>query len=410
VVLTNTTDRPVPGVVTAVAVGGPPRAKPVTVPPEGDLSVVPAQISPGTWVAAEVVLQGGGVAVSQSVVGPLGWSVAPCSSETADRWLFAHGSTGPGDGLALSLFNPGSTDAVVDITLLTSDAGPLRPPAYQGVAVPAGAVVSEYLGDHAPGHTSMATEVTALSGSIVAAQLQAFGQPAFGGLSLTMGSPSPSPKWAFAQSTGMAGGSVVFHVLNPSDRPVRVRVDLALQQGSADPLVLTVPRQSATAITTAQQSRIPPNMPFAATFTAMGKNGVVVERQVVSSRPAKAPAVGESTGLPGGDRHWLVPTVAAPGIGTDSLAVADLSTKPVTVTVSALTAGGLKPLAGLTGKIVSPRQPLELNATAGGVAGQSVGQAALVVSATGPVAIELDGSPVGSPGVAVLPAFALSQP
>jgi hypothetical protein len=415
IVLTNTTDRMVTGMVTVATVGGVTGTRPVTVPAEGQLSVVPAQIASGTWLAAKVVLDGGGVAVSQSVADPLGWSAAPCSAETAPQWWFADGSTAPGNALQLSLFNPGSTDAVVDVTLLTSDAGRLQPPAYQGVSVPAGGVASVNLVDHASGHASMATEVTALRGSIVAAQLQGFGQAAFGGLSLNIGAPSPSRQWAFAQSTSVSGGSVVFHVFNPSTKAARVRVDLGLEQGTADPLSLTVPARSTTALVTAQQSRIPANMPFAVTFSSEGKVGVVVERQVVSPRAA-ASAAGESSGLPGGARRWLVPAVPPPGTGAASLAVADLGAKPVTVTVSALTVAGPEPIAGLGSRVVGPRQPLVLAAPAGalsagasgGASAASIGRAALVVTASGPVAIELDGYPVGSPGVTVVPAFALS--
>ena len=65
-------------------------------------------------MAAAVVLDGGGVAVSESVQSPLGWSMAPCAPSTATDWYFAHGATAQGGGLVLSLFNPDATDAVVE--------------------------------------------------------------------------------------------------------------------------------------------------------------------------------------------------------------------------------------------------------------------------------------------------------
>ena len=49
------------------------------------------------------------------VEGPSGWSEAPCASTTSTRWYFASGATSNGNSLYVSLFNPTTSVAVVDL-------------------------------------------------------------------------------------------------------------------------------------------------------------------------------------------------------------------------------------------------------------------------------------------------------
>ncbi len=160
IVLTNAGRHPVHGTLTAVAAlapGAPPPAPwagahtvSVIVPADGQVSVGADQLGSTGLVAAAVVLDGGGVAVAQSVQSPLGWSMAPCAPSTATHWYFAHGATAQGGGLILSLFNPAATDAVVNVALVSSTAGYLAPAAYQGIDIAPGSLVTENIGDHAP--------------------------------------------------------------------------------------------------------------------------------------------------------------------------------------------------------------------------------------------------------------------
>ena len=144
-------------------------------PTDGQLTVGADQLGTTSLVAVAVVLDGGGVAVSQSVQSPLGWSMAPCAPSTATDWYFAHGATSQGGGLVLSLFNPAATDAVVNVSLVSSTAGYLAPAAYQGVDIAPGSLVTENIGDHAPDDDAIATEVSTLSGAVVATELESVG-------------------------------------------------------------------------------------------------------------------------------------------------------------------------------------------------------------------------------------------
>ena len=132
------------------------------------------------------------------MAGPLGFSQAPCASRTARHLYFADGSTALGDGLSLSLFNPTATIAVVDVTFVTAT-GVLAPPAYQGIDIPGGALVTENIDDHVENIAHVATAVAALSGQVVATELESAGPAGSGGPSVVSGPAArrrcgPSPR------------------------------------------------------------------------------------------------------------------------------------------------------------------------------------------------------------------------
>ena len=93
-----------------------------------------------------------------------------------------------------------------------------------------------------------------------------------GGISLTLGSPATASRWIFPQSTGIPGGTVVFHVLNPTKSPATVSVDIGLSQGAgAEPLAMHIPAQSLVTLTGESQTRIPTGVPYSLTFTSAGR-------------------------------------------------------------------------------------------------------------------------------------------
>ncbi len=398
--LTNPTNRPVTGTVTAVPEGGAPRQVPISVPSGGQASVVPAQLASGPEVAATVALAGGGVAVTESVAGPTGWADGACASRSAGRWLFPDASTASGDTATLALYNPGSTSAVVDVTLATSGSGLVAPPDYQEITVAPLSLVTENLGDHVPDDPAVAAVVSTLSGTVVAGELQSFGSPAHGGLALQLGQPA-GDSWSFAQSTQNDGSSNVYTVFDPGLQPARVTVTLGLQRGFAEPYVLEVPAGGKATFSTAGQTRVPVGAAFAARFTSAEGIPVVVSRRVTAPAAAPAPQVGEAVGQPGGARRWLIPSVPPPGTSPWSLAVSDVAGWPVSVTVSTVAAGHPTPVEGLISIRVVPGTPAMIGPTPPPPA------AALLVTATGPITVELDAVPVGTPGVVVVPALPL---
>jgi hypothetical protein len=411
IVFTNAGHHPVHGTLTAVAAlaAAAPEPAPwagahtvsVTVPTDGQVTVGADQLGTTSLVAAAVVLDGGGVAVSESVQSPLGWSMAPCAPSTATNWFFAHGATAQGGGLVLSLFNPAATDAVVNISLVSSTAGYLAPAAYQGIDIAPGSLVTENIGDHAPDDDAIATEVSTLSGAVVATELESSGTVGSGGISLTLGSPATASRWVFPQNTGIPGGTVAFHVLNPTTSPATVSVDIGLSQGAgAEPLAMHIPAQSLVTLTGESQTRIPTGVPYSLTFSSTG-TGIVVSRTVLApaGSPASVPEIGDVSGVPGGNDRWLLPAVVSPGNGAWALAVVDLGSRPATIKI--VTPSG-RAIPGQRVRRVESGSPLVI----GPNPGAPFGTVPFEVSADQPVAVELDALPVAEPGVVVVPAFA----
>lgn len=403
VVLTNTTARTVTGTLAVVPSQGQVRSVPVAVPGDDQIGVAAADGTSGDAVAVTVVLDGGGVGVSQVVSGPLGVSSAPCATTTATRWYFANGSTSQGDTLTLALFNPTTTTAVVNVSLVSPAGVQKVPPAYQGIDVPGDSLTVENVGDHALDDPAVATEVTTLSGAVVAAELQVSDQPGAGGASVVLGADAPSSTWSFAQNTDLSNGSNVFHVFNPSAMPAKVTVRIGLQQGQAEPLTMQVPAGGTASLVAQDQTRIPTGTPYAVTFDAQGGGGIVVDRHVASPPGAPSPQIGDVSGVAGGADGWIVPAVQSPGTGVWALAVVDVGASAATVTVDSAAQDGLVPVTGFAHRrlLAGSLLVIGLNRV------PPIGGNPVVVSSSAPVAVECDGLPAGSPGVVAIPSAVL---
>jgi hypothetical protein len=382
-----------------VSSSGSRRSLAVTVPAGGRVSVQPARFVHGAWVAAAVTLDAGGVGATELVSGPLGTSMTPCASTTSSSWDFAFGTTAGSDALILSLFNPTATAASVDVDLVTASAV-LQPPAYQEIQVAPGAVVTESLGDHAQEQAAVATEVVALSGSVVAQQLQLTTAPARS-LSVELGAPSTAPVWSVPQSTQTPGGDVVVHVLNPSSRSTVVRVGVSDRQGRSSPVLLPVAARSSVAVSAAAQTRIPHGTPFSLVLRSTNGVGIVVSRQTVAAAGTHPPRLGTVGAVPRGARRWSVPLATPSGIRPTTLAVTAVGARPVRVRVTEQRHGAAA-VGNVSFGVVAPGAALVVGLGRAAAAGN-----ALAVDANGPVAVELDAGPAGAPGVLVLPALSV---
>jgi hypothetical protein len=398
-ILTNPSPRAVTGTVTTVSPDAAPVMTTVPVPGRTQTALSPTGAGSGP-TASTVVFNGSGVGVTQAVSGPLGFSNSPCASTTARQWYFADASTAPGETLTLSLFNPTATVAVVDVSFVTAT-GLVAPPAYQGIDVPGDSLVAEDVGNHVQNTAHLATMVTSLSGEVVAAELEAAATAGQSGPSVVLGATTPSPTWTFAQNTDVTNGGTEFHIFNPTSGPARVTVRIGLQQGAAEPLVIRVPAGSVSTLETERLTRIPADAPFAVTFVSGGGVGIVVDRHVAAPAGAPAPQVGDTPGVPGGSVRWLLPSEYSPSTGVSGLAVVDLAGTAVSVRLSMLSADGLVPVPGFGHQGVRPGTPLIVTPDAT----TPVGTVPMELTASGPVAVELDAVPVGSAGVVVSPAL-----
>ncbi len=396
VYLTNTTKRTVSGVMITVGPAGaggtvPSTRRALSVPPLGRAVVNPADGLPTGSNASMFTFAGGGVAASQVVSGPGGWSTAPSASQSSSQWAFAGGSTAQGNLLTLSLLNPAAAESVVNISFLT-DIGVIAPQAYQGLVVPPGQLVTENVGDFVQNANAIATLVTAQSGTLVSTEFQQWSPGGSGGLSLRLGSPSLSDTWRFAQTTAVQGSTVDFYLANPGSGPAVATISFDLASGSVEPQQVEVAARSVAVFAASATAGLPHQVPYAVTVAS--SQPIVVGRSVLAPAGSTAPVWGSSSGIVTVTGHWLVP---APGVtnapGTsgatvESLAVANPGPSPATVDVSRL----------------GENHPVSTFSTPpGGVtvlgAGQVGGLSTYSVSSSAPVNVEEDSGPSGAPGV-----------
>jgi hypothetical protein len=398
--LVNSTGSAAVGIESAVGTsGGSPVRTRVVVPARGALTVNPAAGIPSGATASSFAFARGGVTGTAVVSGPQGWSVAPCMTQVSSQWDFAGGSTASGL-LDLSLYNPTAASAVVDVTFLTTDGTVLDPQSYEGIALGAGQVVDETLGSYVQNQGIVSTLVEATSGAVVATELDQMAVPAGSGLALLNGTPGPASTWRFAQTTAVAGGSVTLAVANPGGSTVTADVTAGLPGATVVPHQLTVPPRTVTTYVVSSVAGWPLGSPYSLTVSATGP--VVVGRTVIAPPGGTPPQAGIAPGTTTTASSWLVAGPGAPGLPSApggaiaSLAVANPGPSSVEVSVRAL--GGGRPLA--TANVPADSVAVFGSAQVGGLR-------PLVVTASGPVTVEAEGTPTAAPGVVSWSGFAL---
>lgn len=210
-----------------------------------------------------------------------------------------------------------------------------------------------------------------------------------------LGAPSTAPVWSFPYNDEVPGATVTFNIFNPSPKTVHLSMNIALAQGSAEPLALDVAAMSATSVVAENQIRIPTSGAYSALFVCRGGAGVVIDRQVTTSTSgAPAPQRGETSGVPVGGSRWLIAIRPPAANGTAVLAFANTSTRRLTMRVLIMSRGRW---------VALTKRPTIIRAGGFVVEGPNApspaGDAPLEVKANGPLTVELDPLPAGATGV-----------
>jgi hypothetical protein len=414
-VLTNTTPRPVAADVTAVTDTGASEHTALAIPSLGVSTPSIAALSSGSWQSETVITAGGGVAVTQVVHSPLGWSQAPCQSTTSAQWYFPGGSTAAANQLYISLLNPTSTPVVVDLSFMTPG-GAVHPINYQGIVLPAGQMATENVASEVQQVSNMSTVVTTRTGRVVASEVQEFvGQGGTsGGLSLVAGVPSPQSHWAIPQAQETPGGSSEIDIFNPGTATETVTVRPRLPSGQLAPLTDKVPPGTTWALATSGQTRIPDDETYATSIVATGGAGVAVSRTVNVPASAPSPQAGMALAVDGlssqsATREWVVPppgTSANPAVSGATphyLALLNTSGSTETYDAFAATASGNQVIG--TGMLAAGTSALLY-----GSALSAVGLDPIMVRSSGPMAVSEDLDPSGGVGMVSMPGLPLAAP
>jgi Family of unknown function (DUF5719) len=404
-VLTNTTSKPVTANITAMSDSGATAHAATAVPARGAVAPAIPALASGSWEAETVITSGGGVAVTQTISGGLGWSQAPCQSTTSNQWYFAGGSTAAANSLYVSLLNPTSTPVVVDLSFVTPT-GTVHPINYQGLVLPAGQVVVENVTTEVQEISTISTEVTTRTGRVVASEVQQIVDAGgtSGGLSLVPGVMAAQPHWVIPQAQEVAGAGTEIDVFNPGTSTESVSVHFRLPSGPLAPLTQKILPGTTWPIFTSTQTRIPANETYSTTIDATGGSGVVVSRTVSLPATATPPpqagmavAVGGlSTDSPAGE--WVVPppgsstSPAVNGAAPAYLALFNPSTSAETYSAAATTASGSKVVATGT---VAPGVAVVVSGSPLAAAGLNP----IVVRASGPMAVSEEVGPSAGIGI-----------
>ena len=311
VVVANAGNRRLSGSVTVFADKGESRKAPISVGPASRTGVRLADVVTATYASAVIELDGGDAVAEVATVGPLGDSVAPCTSSASSSWYFAEGVTTRDAAEVLLALNPFPDDAVVDVVFSTEE-GIVSPQALTGLLVRGQALTPINVGDFVQRRESVSVSLVARTGRLVVGRLQVFdGSTGRKGVSVGLGAASPGPVWYFPEGLVAEGQSERFLIYNPGRTEAQVELALALESGEAEPLRLTIPRESRLTVVAAQESRIPKGVPHAVTVRSLEGPEVVVERAIDGIAPSARTGLSITLGARLPAKRWATAAGAA---------------------------------------------------------------------------------------------------
>lgn len=331
--------------------------------------------------------------VEQELIYAAGDVTSQCVTKTSAMWLFADGFTLEGSTHRLVLSNPYPDSAVVDVTFTTAD-GERAPAALQGlILAPRSARNISLAESGARDERSIAVEVTATSGQIVASRIQHYLGGGRLGYTTSVGVPTAGRQWWF--TSGRTGGQVSEQlvVFNPGDETSSVTVSFfgdritngvaidGFAAAASPSAEVDVAPGSTVAIDTNSIADLPKG-DHAMVLDVVDGPAVVAEH-VLSQQAATGFFTAVTNGVPQGlvSQVWRVPSGLARG-ARNALAVVNTTGEDATFTVSAVGPGGEVDLPGFVDVPLGPAAVVALDVPDGASNGE------VVVRASTPVVIQ----------------------
>jgi hypothetical protein len=362
-----------------------------------------ADLATSPFASALVELDGGEAVAEIATTGTLGDSVASCASSASSSWFFAEGVTTRDAGEVLLALNPFPDDAVVDVVFSTEE-GTVSPQALTGLLVRGQALTAINVGDFVQRRESVSASLVARTGRLVVSRVQTFdGSAGRKGVSVGLGAAAPGPIWYFPEGLVADGLNERYLVYNPGTTEAQVELSLALDSGEAEPLRLTIPRESRLAVNASEESRIPKNVPHAVTVRSVEGPDVVVERAVDGAAPSARTGVSIALGARLPALRWATAAGAADDNNDQWVIVQNPGTQPARVTLNLLADGSATPVGSFTSVEVLPGQRRALHVN------DALKRPAvpLLLTSTREVIVERAVYRVKAPGLAMSPAIPL---
>lgn len=246
--------------------------------------------------------------------------------------------------------------------------------------------------------------MVARTGRLVVGRVQTFdGSIGRKGVSVGLGAAAPGAVWYFPEGLVTAGLNERYLVYNPGRTEAQVELSLTLDAGEAEPLRLTIPRESRLAVVANEESRIPKDVAHAVTVRSVEGPEVVVERAVDGAAPSARTGLSIMLGARLPALRWATAAGAADDANDQWVVVQNPGTQAARVTLSLLAEGSAVPVGTFTAVEIPPggRRALHVN--------PSLKRAAtpMLVTSTRAVVVERDVYRVKAPGLGMSAAIPL---
>jgi len=304
-------------------------AQTLVVPALGARSLRPDLLLQGNSFALAAQVDGGGVVAEEVTSGRT--AEVPCSSAGVNSWYASGLDTLVGSSAQVSIYNPTATPAVMDVTTISST-GFAAPAAYQGLSVPAHALVQLDLAKVVVNASNVAVRVNVLRGSVVVVGVQRSGHV----VSLDPGATDTTTQSWFARVTTAKGAIAQLRLANPGSQAANVTVNVTLAPFTVAPLTLTVAPYTNGVIVLTPNSAIPAagyatvsmtsSQPLIATLATGSSAGIALS-------PALVPA-----------KTFLLADFA--GRGFDAATVTNTSSRSLSVSFTARASGSTQATSG----------------------------------------------------------------
>ncbi len=342
IVITNPSEAVATALVTILTVDQPPIARVLTIDARTREVVDIDESVKTAYASAYVEIDSPTSSVEQRAIHPAGVAVSPCANQTSAEWYFPDGFTASSSDFRILISNPYLTPSIVDISVATQD-GPRSPSNLQGFVIPARSLrVLNIAQVGFRDERVVAVSVKANSGRVVAAKYQHYLGTGRLGHVMTLGAPSLSDQWWFADGEKGSGVTESYMILNPTTQTVTADVVILGIDPEVAPLAPTsvsVPPGEVVLFDTSTIAGLPDGS-HGAVITSRDGDAIVVER--ILTRPVDGTFA--TTAVIGAQRGFLSSkwrVSVGPSLGIESaLVVLNASGGPSVVRVSVLGPGG----------------------------------------------------------------------
>ena len=350
IVISNPRETPVTGLLTILTSEQAPITQVINADPRSQLVIDVNSLVSASYASAYVELNDSAASVEQRALHPAGAAVSPCANRTSDQWYFADGFSAESSDFRLILSNPYMSPAIVNIEVATED-GQRTPPNLEGFVVPSQSIrVLNIPESGFRDEEILAISVIATTGRIVASKDQHYLGAGRLGHVLTLGSPSTSDQWWFADGEKGAGISETYMIFNHTDQDVIADVVILGVDAtvtSIQPTTLTIPSHDVVPFDVSAIVGLPDGLHGGVVSGQSGAQ-LVVER--ILTRPAGSSVA--TTAVLGAQRgfqstRWSVPTSTTIAI-EDVLTILNTSPNDGVVTIYSVGPGGEEPVPGLS--------------------------------------------------------------